>query len=173
MKKLLSLLAACLLIILSGCAKTQTTASLNDYLEPNVPMSYTEFWLFPTKESLVQCTVNQYRSDSASTLLFDDVYLLLSCTYSQEQYDRELSRLEDIGAVYRDDLFQYPAYVMIFYYGHYEYALLDTENNTVIYIAAQTTDFEGQSPDKALTDFPSKYYPVKLPQEDICVYQYE
>lgn len=174
MKRWISLLLLfCILVTLSGCGLTRRTESLDEYLKPQVPMSHTEFLLFPVRAALKDCTVNRYRSVSVSTLMFDDNYLLLSCTYTQQQYEEELSRLENIGAEYREDLFRSPAYVTVFYTHNYEYALLDGENLTITYIAAHTVDFENDVNEDQLKDFPPQFAPIKFDGVDICIYTYE
>ena len=173
MKKLIAvLLLACILVSLSGCTKTQRTESLDDYLQPQVPMIWTEFLLFPVRAALDECTVNQYCSESVSTLLFDDAYILLSCTYTQQQYDEEIARFEGVGAHYREDLFKSPAYVAVFDAKSYEYALLDAEKLTVTYIAAYTTDFGSNGTYQMLKNFPAQFAPVKFPGTDIHIYDY-
>lgn len=171
-KQVAIVLVLCLLVCLSGCWQTRRTESLDDYLQPGVPMSHTEFLLFPVRAALEECTVNQYRSESVSSLMFDDNYLLLSCTYTQQQYEEEVSRLENLGAEYRDDLFRFPAYVTVFYTHNYEYALLDEDNLTVTYIAAHTIDFENDVNEDQLKDFPPQFAPIKFSGVDICIYQY-
>ena len=173
MKKLIAfVLLTCITLSLWGCTQIRRTESLDDYLKPDVPMSYSEFLLFPIRAALEECTVNRYRSVSMSDLLFDDNYLLLSCTYTQQQYDKEIERFEAIGAAYREDLFRYPAYVALFTTHSYEYALLDEEDLTIIYIAAHTIDFESSSSDKQHKDFPAQFAPVRIPQKSICIYDY-
>ena len=136
-------------------------------------MVYTEFLVFPQKEMLELSSVNQYQSESVSTFLFDDTYFMLSCTYSAHQYNQELLRLKEIGAEYHSDIFNYPSYIMLFYANYYEYALLDSPNNTIIYVAAQTTDFSFGSTPHILKDFPSEYLPIYPLEIDICKYNLE
>lgn len=138
-----------------------------------MPVSYPEFHLFPVQSALDECTVNLYRNVSVSTLMFDDSYLLLSCTYTPRQYEEELSRLENLGAEYREDLFHFPAYVTVFYTHTYEYALLNPEQLTVTYVYAQTIDFENNVNEDQLKDFPSQFAPVKFQDVNICVYNYD
>lgn len=174
MKKLVAfVLLICITFSLSGCVRTRITESLEDYLQPNVPMIETEFLLFPVRAALDACTVNQYRSESVTTLLFDDIYILLSCTYTQQQYDEEIARIEGIGAHYREDLFRYPAYVAVFDGKSYEYVLLDEEKLTLIYIAAYTTDFYTELDDKMMKSFPTQFAPLETDGIDIRIYDYD
>lgn len=160
----------CILLCVSACASTSQSSSLDEYLETDIPLLYSEFALFPQKESLELCRVNQYQSTSVSHLLFDDVYFLLNCTYTPQQFEQEILRFEQAGAEYHDDLFNYPAYVMVFYSPYYEYALLDAENCTIIYVSANASDFAPDSPLDILKDFPQQYLPVNIPEIEICKY---
>ena len=173
MKKLIGFaLVICLLSTLSGCWYTRRTESLDDYLQPKAPMSHEDFILFPLRSALDECTVNLYRCVSISDLLFDDSYILLSCTYTREQYEEEVARLEGIGAEYREDLFRYPAYIAVFYTHTYEYALLDDKNLSIHYVAADTIDFERDDNSKVQTDFPQSLAPIRFEGVDICIYDY-
>lgn len=174
MKKLIAvILLLCLLVTLSGCVKNHRTTSLDDYLQPAVPMIWTEFLLFPVRADLEKCTVNQYCAESASTLLFDDAYILLSCTYTQQQFEDEIARFEGVGAHYREDLFCFPGYVAVFDHDSYEYALLDEERLTITYIAAYTVDFSTESTNQMLKNFPAEFAPVKTDGVDIHIYDYD
>ena len=169
MSKQLRLTALCLLfcyiITLSSCTH-KTTNTLEDYLHTNVPLVYSEHRLFPDKSDLSEESINCYRSESKSSFLFDDIYFLLSRTYSQEEYLIEISRLANTGAEFQENLFAFPAYVFVFYNNYYEYALLDSEKITVIYIHAETADWE------IFADFPDEYRPINSPPADICHYAY-
>lgn len=158
------------LLILSSCVQLAKSSSLDNYLITDVPMIYTEFLIFPQKEKLESISVNQYKSESISTLLFDDAYFLLSCTYTKQQYEQELLRFEKIGAEYHSDLFQYPSYVMLYYQKYYEYVLLDAENNAMIYVAAQSSNFKSDSASRLLEDFPDEYLPINNSGPEICKY---
>lgn len=168
MKKLLSLGLAvlCLLACLTACTQTSTSNSLDEYMNANVPVIHSEFDIFPARNALDLCVVNNYRYVSKSTLFFDDLYFLLSCTYTPEQYETELLRLQQTGAEYENTLFSLPAYVMLFSGKCYEYALLDEEHHTVIYVYAQTGGWE------YLDDFPAEYLPKNATGTDICKYSY-
>ncbi len=174
MKRLCSaFLFVCLLFSLTSCTKTVHYDSLENYLVYDVPLIYEELLLFPDKEKLTSCAVNEYQSTSVSTLLFDDIYFLLNCTYSPHEYEQELIRFHQLDAEYREDLFRIPAYVMLFSGHCYEYALLDSSNHTIIYVYAFTADFESDNSLRILKDFPEEYRPVTSPNTDICKYIYQ
>ena len=160
----LALAVLCLMTCTTGCSRIITSDSLDEYLDVEVPVIYSHFELFPTLDSLGDCKVNTYRSVAKSTLFFDDVYYLLSCTYAPEQYETELLRLQQTGAEYENTLFSLPAYIMLFSGKCYEYALLDKEHHTVIYVYAQTGGWE------CFDDFPAAYRPKDNSSPDICKY---
>lgn len=159
------------LTLLSGCS--QKTLDLADYLLPNVPMMYEQFSLFPEREALRYCTVERYQSETFSSVMFDDIYFLLRCGYSGFQMEQELQRLQELGAEYREDLFAYPGYVMLFDGQNYEYALIDEGASEIIYIAAMTVDFEVGSElyGSIYGDFPDSYRPIGKPDGAIDKYR--
>ena len=153
----------CFIMTLISCAH-KTINKLEDYLHTNVPLTYSEHRLFPDKLDLSEESVNYYKSESKSSFLFDDIYFLLSCTYSQEEYLNEINRLANTGAEFQENLFAFPSYVIVFYNNYYEYALLDFEKKSVIYIHAETADWE------TFDAFPDEYRPINTPPADICHY---
>lgn len=156
-------IALCLTVLLSGCMSTVSTEDMGDYLRADVSLGY-DHVLFPDEEALSAATVNLYRSETKSTLLFDDIYFLLSCTYSSEAYTNEIERIVGCGAEYREDLFDNPAYVMLLSGDDYEYVLTGTEENTLVYVYAQTADWS------IFDNFPAEYLPLTGSTANICQY---
>lgn len=142
-------------------------------METSVPLIHSELLIFPSKEELEGSAVETYQSTTVKTLLFDDVYFLLRCNYSSQKYEQEVLRIEGLGAQYQDELFRYPSYVMLFSSDAYEYALLDADDHSIIYVYAMTTDFNASEPDQILDDFPKDYLPIAYPETDIIVYEYD
>lgn len=163
-RKICIIIAALLLVgMLTGCMRAVTMSSLEQYLEPNAPISYTGFSIFPAKEDLPKDGRADYRYNCQSSFFFDDQMFLLQCDYTQEEYKQEIARLGAVGAVYRDDLFPLPAYIMLLYNDrHYEYALVDETNLHITYFAAEATR-------DALTDIPQWLLPKEI-GIDICQY---
>ena len=156
-----------LLGLLPACVSTRTYESTDDYLRTDVPVTYSEHAIFPDKEMLADTKVELYRSESQSTLLFDDIYFLLKCTYSQESFQQEIKRIEELGAEYEETHFLYPAYVMLFHFDrYYEYALVDIESCSIVYVSAEVSNW------KTFSDIPSEYLPVTQEDLDVCVYEY-
>ncbi|MCR4649661.1 MAG: helix-turn-helix domain-containing protein [Lachnospiraceae bacterium] len=107
-----------------------------------------DFLLFPDDLSK---SVNDEFAYSAKTGLFDtDGYFILKVQYNEEDYKDEADRLagtyNDVtigdgttytqNVYYDDTTYNYPAYVaMDGYDSAYEYALLDEENDTIIYVS--------------------------------------
>ncbi len=156
-----------LLSLLCACGSTHIYESTGDYLKADVPLTYSEHAVFPDEEALNDATVDIYRSESQSTLLFDDIYFLLKCTYSQESLQQEIARIEETGAVYKEEPFSLPAYIVQFRSDrYYEYALIDTENCSIIYVSAEISDWE------IFPNFPAKYLPITQEDLGICIYTY-
>ena len=154
----------CLMLGLSACSGTTYTESILDYLVTDVPLSYPEHVLFPQREAISDKNIVVYQSESKSTFMYDDVYFLLTCTYSDNVYEDEVARFETCGAEYNENLFNLPAYVMLFSGDNYEYALLDDQNNMITYVSAQTADWG------FLKSFPEQYLPTVEERANICCY---
>ena len=152
-------------LLLSGCVKSSNDY-VNDYLKIDVPLIYSDFSIFPSSETICNATINEYQSITKSTLMFDDVIVWLGCTYSDLEYDYEIERIQSNNAEYREDIFQFPAYVMLYSGKDYEYALLMPEKNTIVYVFAQTVDLN------YFESFPKVYYPNTNKEIDICHYYY-
>lgn len=103
-------------------------------------------FLFPDDtEKIIE---GEYKSKLKTGLLDTDGYLLLKAKYSDEDYKKEIERISAITCTieYKDmsvtnsvkydtEMYNYPAYVAIDGYDYvYEYALLDEENDTIIYM---------------------------------------
>ena len=157
----------CFMLGLSACSGTTYTESISDYLATDISLSYPEHILFPQKEALSDESIIVYQSESKSTLMYDDVYFMLTCIYSDNMYENEVARFEACGAKYNENLFNIPAYVMLFSGDNYEYALLDDQNNTITYVSAQTADWG------FLKSFPEQYIPTVRETANICCYPNE
>ena len=178
-KAILLLYALCIVVNLTGCSSlslapfalhltTKVYDSIDDYPEQPVPLLYDDLLVFPDKKLFSECTVNQYRSVVKSALLLDEVYILLDCTYSAEQYQQEIQRLIEINAVYRKDIFEHPAYIMVLLdSGFYEYAIVDEENRQIAYVYAEVALWS------RFEDFPGEYLPGDITGIDIDQYVYD
>ena len=106
-----------------------------------------DFFLFP--DDLDKAVDNEF-AYSAKTGFFDtDGYFILKVQYNVEDYKAEVERMSDISCTitlkdqsytnyvsYDDTMYNYPAIIAVDGYDNaYEYALLDEENDTIIYVA--------------------------------------
>ena len=116
------------------------------------------FFVFP--DDLDYAVQIEY-SYSTKTGMFDtDGYFILKAVYSDDDFKAEKERISNISCeinfrdeshtnyiLYDDVSYNYPAYVANDGYDHaYEYALLDEENDTIIYVSLsypQNTDLKG------------------------------
>lgn len=160
-------LVLCILITFTTCQRTIVSDEIEEYLISNVPLIYPDLLTFPAEETLTSCVINNYTHKSKSTLFYDDVYFYLCCTYTTQQYEEEVSRLKHIGAEYSENVFNYPAYIMLLYDKFYEYAILDDNNQTIVYIHAEVADW------KNFSNFPSEYLPSKNINIEVCKYTYD
>ncbi|MDY0278897.1 MAG: hypothetical protein RBQ97_12515 [Acholeplasma sp.] len=151
MKKIgILLLAFILIITLIGCQKKVETSNLSDY---GMFRSYTAntslgYKVFPTDLSEVE-TVNDYYFLFKPILWVNpDIQIFLSCTYSKDNFENELNRISQLTSVidgynsksvkYSESIFLVPAYYTVFaMYNSFEYALLDFDTNTIIYVSMQ------------------------------------
>lgn len=139
-----------LMISLFGCQTKVKTNNISDY---GMFRSYTAntslgYKVFPTDLSDVD-TVNDYYFLFKPVLWVNpDIQVFLSCTYSKENFENEIIRLSELTAVidgyntksikYSESIFMIPAYYTVFaMYNSFEYALLDFETNTIIYVSMQ------------------------------------
>jgi hypothetical protein len=101
-------------------------------------------YIFP-KELPDSAEIKNYYYYSDNKGLFDNTYqIYLECTLSKDDYNKEVKRLSELKMTYRGEVnevkydtenFEYPAYVTIYADDYsYEYALIDDENNRIIYI---------------------------------------
>ena len=114
-----------------------------------------DFLLFPDDLSK---SVDDEFAYSAKTGLFDtDGYFILKVKYDEADYNDEVDRLAGtyndvtIGdgttytqyVYYDDTTYNYPSYIaMDGYDDAYEYALLDEENNTIIYVSLSYPEYQ-------------------------------
>ncbi len=105
-----------------------------------------EFMIFP--EDLNNAVNSEYAYSTKTGLFDTDGYFILKAEYNEEDYNAEVKRLADINCeitfqndsytgyvLYDENMYNYPAYITSDGYDSvYEYALLDEENNTIIYV---------------------------------------
>lgn len=138
-----------IVIFLQLAACTTTYVDIETYGNFLSDISQTPLLIFPEKipES---AKVNQYYFGKDSTLLFDDYQLILDCTLSQEDFEKECKRLSSLNYTVNSDetenqvnkkvLFDTEhfncksAYVAQYTSSEYEYALAYEGKKRIVYV---------------------------------------
>lgn len=114
--------------------------------------------IFPSDQLIARAVDTDYHHLYRYSLLDDELFTRLSCTYSAADYAAEVERFEAMGATYEEDLFSLPAYVwMLHDPDNSEYVLLEQGTRTIHYIACQFDDLaeralpRGWYPDESLS----------------------
>lgn len=152
-RKWLSVLLICLGIapLCCGCAYlfdyyTGPDTSLKNYLKHGEDgwLHDEPYELFPSLEAVQSAEEQHYlykKYTSPTFLLDDDILTYLSCTYTEEDYNTEIERMQNLCGGLDEQTFLVPAYVLFrnFPNGFSEYAIADADSHTVFYIAVQGT----------------------------------
>lgn len=133
------------LLVSSGCSIIQKT-SVDDYMKLDAPLPHGALTAFPLE--IQKENTERYYYYCSSTLFYDDQAVLLVENYSPEQFNDEIKRFEST-AEYNEGLFCYPAYIFDYTKDtYYEYALVDKDSNTIIYVYAQYSGGCAQVPEQ-------------------------
>lgn len=152
----LALLAiVCVLFIFFLTYITHTTENQNLKFTTNIS-DYGNFYgfkgfsnldVFPTKILNSAKNIEFYYKDDSSPVFDDSCQVYLKCTYHKNDYQNEILRLTSIIEQYQGEKqktwlnntnYNYPAVVAIDNNNHcYEYALLDEDNFSIIYVFLQ------------------------------------
>ena len=146
-RKWLSVLLICLGIapLCCGCAYlfdyyTGPDTSLKNYLKHGEDgwLHDEPYELFPSLEAVQSAEEQHYlykKYTSPTFLLDDDILTYLSCTYTEEDYNTEIERLQNLCGGLDEQTFLVPAYVLFrnFPNGFSEYAIADADSHTVFY----------------------------------------
>ena len=125
------------------------------YLEEEFSGDMTShFFLFPDDVGAAEKADfwYEYKTD----LLDTEGSFFLEAVYSDEDFENETERISEItctvnngeeditqSVIYDEDMYNYPAYIAIDGYTHnYEYALMDYDNNRIIYVMLGYPDYE-------------------------------
>jgi|GEM_PF-1124462 len=151
MKKLIMITFAFFLVFaFTGCQQTEETTDISNYgsFKQHTANTSLGYKVFPDEISDT-ATVNGYYALFHPVLWVNpDIQVFLSCTYSQNKFNDEITRLSELNSTlegynpkeirYTDELFLYPSYYSVFaYYNTYEYALLDYNTLTILYVSMQ------------------------------------
>ncbi len=161
-----------------GWKKCYTTTNINDYGIFERFDGYSKLDIFPEQLS-DNMEVYKYSYYYADTFLDPTAQIYLECSYEEDDYLKEIERLEGIqeeyegriqSIVYDTDSFSYPAYVTIDADNHcYEYALLIGEKK-IAYVFLQFIK------EKDIV-FPMEYLPKEYEQKEtgysIYLFEYQ
>ncbi len=143
------------LVLLSFLGKYDTVEGIDNYNKYIYLNEYggdldSELSIFPEDSSNMQDAF--FTSSLKTNLLDTDGYIILRAKYNDEMFENEIERLSNINITiyescssdsnyytnnikYDNSSYNYPAYITIDGFAHkYEYALIDRENNEIIYI---------------------------------------
>lgn len=165
-------------VMMSACGQQEKyhTTDSNEYLKTqgHITNEGTDIrsGLFIFPESIENHENSEYEYYCKRGVLDNSYMIFLKTSYTnKEAYELELKRIADIscsintsaGTIlnkiqYAEDLFEYPAYVTIYNTNmSFEYALIDEENNSVIYVYLKLCEGADYLPDKYLpTEFNGK-----------------
>lgn len=142
----ISFILLTLIIICIAMNQKKVITDIDEYGMFNGFRGYSNLDIFP-EQIPDKGTDTQYYFEYKDEI-FDPYYqIYLKCTYDTPTYSDEVKRLAQIKENYQGitqkiryntEKFEYPAYVAIYGDdGCYEYALLDEDNQTIIYIFTQ------------------------------------
>lgn len=165
------LILLCVCLLLSSCEyKSEQIEDYGEFKNSKYRI-LSEFDLFPD-EIASTWIVEGYTFWYNETLLYDDVIVFLNLSFSDQDYESELSRIKNEtytygnggNAVLDEKNFNYTAYVFTYATKKYEYVLTIPEENRIVYIYLQTAP---QKKCSFLEDYLPKEYFVAY-QDDIC-----
>lgn len=119
--------------------------SIEHYVFPKDFPGYSKLDIFPQK-LLPSAAEGEYHYQMKDTLFDPTIQMFLACTYSEEDYKKEVERIRNIQEEYRKEVkrviydeehFSFPAYVTAYASNHcYEYVLFPG-NQRIIYVFIQ------------------------------------
>jgi len=129
----------------------QNTTGIDNYDKSEIINEYSSdmnsyFMVFP--DDTDNMLVGEFASSLKTGLFDSDGYFILKAKYAPKDFESELNRLSKITCElkfendtvinkirYDENMYNYPAYIASDGYDYvYEYALLDEENNSIIYV---------------------------------------
>ena len=134
------------MIIASIQEKAPPQTSINDYLTISEETFIIDnpYEIFPDKEVVLKTEEYDYFQKKVIEpllLIFEDeAIIFLSCNYNEEQFAKEISRLDSLVEVSNTERFSLPAYE-IHDFKCYEYALIDEDSNKIYYVLSQSESF--------------------------------
>ena len=144
--KIISILAVIPVLFCSGC-NTHTKSNVEDYFDILNECRdkfdfHTKLYIFP--ETIEGTEIVKFFYQETSDLFTGSYFFYLVLTYSQEGFDAELQRMNEVKAVFKNGeektVLQYPeqsAYLTINRDNRFEYALYNKETLEIAYISNQ------------------------------------
>lgn len=132
--------------------------------------------LFIFPENVSSAVETDYAYTYQRGLLENGYDMYLKASYEEEEYAKEVQRLSEINVdikltdgsivnkaiMYSDSLFAYPAYVAIYNaHNSFEYALLDEENQTIVYVYHHLLN------DEEAGNTPQEYRPLEFQEKSM------
>lgn len=154
------------------------------YLEEQFSGDMTShFFLFP--DDLDKTEDANFWYEYKTGLLDTDGSFFLTADYSDEEFANEIKRISEVTCTVNDDvedhtqavrydeqMYNYPAYIAIDGYTHnYEYALIDEDNDRIIYVLLGYPDYKELSEYKEYLKVDPAEYDIKGSSlERFCIY---
>lgn len=154
------------------------------YLEEQFSGDMTShFFLFP--DDLDKTEDANFWYEYKTGLLDTDGSFFLTADYSDEEFANEIKRISEVTCTVNDDvedhtqavrydeqMYNYPAYIAIDGYTHnYEYALIDEDNDRIIYVLLGYPDYKELSEYKDYLKVDPTEYDIKGSSlERFCIY---
>ncbi len=154
------------------------------YLEEQFSGDMTShFFLFP--DDLDKTEEANFWYEYKTGLLDTDGSFFLTADYSDEEFANEIKRISEVTCTVNDDvedhtqavrydeqMYNYPAYIAIDGYTHnYEYALIDEDNDRIIYVLLGYPDYKELSEYKEYLKVDPAEYDIKGSSlERFCIY---
>lgn len=123
------------------------TTSTDDYGNFRGFRGFSNLDVFPEKLLKSAQNIDFYYNDDSSPIFDDSCQVYLKCSYNESDYQSEIQRLKSIKEQYQEmeqktwvdnENFKFPAVVAIYNNNHcYEYALLNENNFSIIYVFLQ------------------------------------
>ena len=139
---LILIVVAAILFFFPANAHRRDSTSLEDYGRFIEEMSPLDCLSFPDESLLSEdnCAFfDKFRFDGSHTPQYLSYAL---CSFSEEVYQGEVSRLAELASEYSETCFDKPAYILYLnFVGRSEYALVDEDSRTIHYICYSSNRF--------------------------------
>lgn len=161
LRKILAIVIGMLLMTLAGCSGSDPSyhaEGADKYNKAYIAEVFhgdldSNLSLFPDE---LNADDADYEAILSSSLFDTDARIILRCNYGAEEFEREVTRLQGLSitlksddeqftndVLYDEESYYYPSYITIDGFKNtYEYALIDTENCSIVYIYLAYPDID-------------------------------